>query len=139
MGDIKLLAMIGAVLGWVAVPATVLIASLTGSAVGIPAILIRGRHLRPRAGMRVGAAVAVVTAAVLWIVEWRVSPVQEFWPPSLLPLALGLGVGALVGLLVTVRIAARRYPIPFGPFLALGALLSLFLDPQTFAWLMPWT
>jgi prepilin signal peptidase PulO-like enzyme (type II secretory pathway) len=88
--------------------------------------------------MRVGAAVAVVTAAVLWIVEWRVSPVQAFWPPSLLPLALGLGVGALVGLLVTVRIAARRYPIPFGPFLALGALLCLFLDPQTFAWLMPW-
>ena len=41
--------------------------------------------------------------------------------------------------LVTVRITARRYPIPFGPFLALGALLCLFLDPQTFAWLMPWT
>ena len=138
-GDVKLLAMIGAVLGWVAIPATVLIASLTGSAVGIPAILIRGRHLRPRAGMRVGAAVVAVTAVVLWIVEWRVSPVQAFRPPGLLPLALGLGVGALAGLLVTVRIAARRYPIPFGPFLALGALLCLFLDPQTFAWLMPWT
>ncbi len=139
MGDIKLLAMIGAVLGWVAIPATVLIASLTGSAVGIPAILVRGRHLRPRAGMRVGAAVAIATAAVLWIVEWRVSPLQTLWPPSLLPLALGLGVGALAGLLVTVRVAARRYPIPFGPFLALGALLCLFLGPQAFAWLTPWT
>jgi len=137
MGDIKLLAMIGAFLGWVAIPPTVLIASLTGSAVGIPAILIRGRHLRPREGLRVGLVVGGLTVGALWLLQVVVSPLPSVAPDPL-AVALGLGIGALAGLLVTVRLAARRYPIPFGPFLALGALLCLFLGPESFGWLMPW-
>lgn len=44
-GDIKLLAWIGAVLGWKAIPATILLSSLVGSAVGI------GLALRSRDGL----------------------------------------------------------------------------------------
>ena len=43
MGDVKLLAMIGGVLGWRGVILTMLVASLTGSIVGIAA-MVRGGH-----------------------------------------------------------------------------------------------
>lgn len=41
-GDVKLLAMIGAFLGWVAVPVTLFFASLSGSTVGLALILKKG-------------------------------------------------------------------------------------------------
>jgi leader peptidase (prepilin peptidase) / N-methyltransferase len=41
-GDIKLLAMIGAFLGWPSIPVTLFLASLGGSAIGITAMLIKG-------------------------------------------------------------------------------------------------
>lgn len=46
MGDVKLLAMIGAFLGWRAIPFTLFIASLTGSVVGVTAMILQ------RAGSR---------------------------------------------------------------------------------------
>lgn len=138
MGDIKLLAMIGAVLGWTAIPATVIIASFCGSAVGIPAILMRGRHLRTRDGIRAGVVLAMVTLALLWILEWLVSPSAGLPVPGLRQVALSLAVGGVTGLLVTIRLAARRYPIPFGPFLALGAVVCLLIEPRFVIWLTPW-
>ena len=42
VGDIKLLAMIGAFLGWPSIPVTLFIASLSGSAVGLTFMLARG-------------------------------------------------------------------------------------------------
>ena len=47
-GDVKLLAMIGAWLGWKAVPFVVLASSLTGSILGIIALLMSGKGLRTR-------------------------------------------------------------------------------------------
>ena len=86
-GDVKLLAMIGAFLGWQAIPAVIIIASLAGSVAGLVAMLDRpGRRRLQR-------------------------------------VASHLGPGAVA---VSLRRASRRTEIPFGPFLALGALLVLY-------------
>jgi leader peptidase (prepilin peptidase)/N-methyltransferase len=71
-GDIKLLAMIGAFLGWQAVPVTLLISSLGGTFVGFGLLLLQGRD--------------------------------------------------------------TRVPIPFGPFLAFGAICALFYGNELIAW-----
>jgi leader peptidase (prepilin peptidase) / N-methyltransferase len=71
-GDIKLLAMIGAFLGWRGIPVTLLLASLSGSIVGVTLMLTRG--------------------------------------------------------------ADSRVPIPFGPFLAAGAVCSLFFGDALIRW-----
>jgi leader peptidase (prepilin peptidase)/N-methyltransferase len=71
-GDVKLLAMIGAFLGWKAVILTILLSSFIGSIVGIAVILIKGKDF--------------------------------------------------------------KYAIPFGPFLALGAVISLFWGEQLIHW-----
>ncbi len=71
-GDVKLLAMIGAFLGWRAIPVTLMIASLTGTALG-------------------------------------------------LALMLGRGEG-------------RQMAIPFGPFLAAGAVVALFVGEPLMQW-----
>ena len=71
-GDIKLLGMIGAFLGWPAVPFTMLVSSLTGSIVGL---------------------------SLMW------------WTGS-----------------------DAKYAIPFGPFLALGALAYVFCGEEVLTW-----
>lgn len=71
-GDIKLLAMIGAFLGWKAILPIIFISSLIGSLVGIPLMLVKK--------------------------------------------------------------ADSKLAIPFGPFLALGALIYLFWGPQLIDW-----
>ena len=45
-GDIKLLAMIGAFLGWQAVPVTLMIASLIGTVVGVGVMVVQRRDSR---------------------------------------------------------------------------------------------
>jgi leader peptidase (prepilin peptidase) / N-methyltransferase len=94
-GDVKLLAMIGAFLGWQAIPGVLVVASIAGSIAGIAVMLSRGAS---RAGRRV---------------------VKRF------------GVRALP---VFAQRAARRTAIPFGPFLALGAVLALYHPELTQPW-----
>jgi leader peptidase (prepilin peptidase)/N-methyltransferase len=90
LGDVKLLAMIGAFLGWQALPAVLVIASVAGSVAGLAVMAgSRGRRRGRRVARRLG-------------------------PRALLPYA---------------RRAARRTEIPFGPFLALGAVLALYAPP----------
>ncbi len=95
LGDVKLLAMIGAFLGWQVIPGVIVIASLTGTLAGL--LVIAGA-----AGRRVGRRVV-----------------------------RRLGRGAL---LPYVRRAARRTAIPFGPFLALGAVIALYLPALAQPW-----
>lgn len=71
-GDVKLLAMIGAFLGWQAIPVTLLLASLTGTLIGVVVMLARGSD--------------------------------------------------------------SRTPIPFGPFLAAGAVCALFFGDALIHW-----
>jgi leader peptidase (prepilin peptidase)/N-methyltransferase len=99
-GDVKLLAMIGAFVGWQGVPLVILIASVTGSIAGMLVIFSR----RGRAGVR------------------RVG--RTLGPRAVLPFLRRLG---------------RTTEIPFGPFLALGALVVLYLPtpPRWLALLAP--
>jgi leader peptidase (prepilin peptidase)/N-methyltransferase len=71
-GDVKLLAMIGAFLGWKAVILTILLSSLIGSVMGVIIMIVKGKDL--------------------------------------------------------------KYAIPFGPFLSLGAALSLFYGEKIIQW-----
>lgn len=71
-GDVKLLAMIGAFLGWQAIPVTLLLASLTGTFIGVGFMVARGSD--------------------------------------------------------------ARTPIPFGPFLAAGAVCALFFGDALIHW-----
>ena len=71
-GDVKLLAMIGAFLGWKAVILTIFLSSFIGSIIGITVMLIKGKDF--------------------------------------------------------------KYAIPFGPFLALGAVISLFWGENLISW-----
>jgi leader peptidase (prepilin peptidase)/N-methyltransferase len=71
-GDVKLLAMIGAFLGWKAVILTILLGSLIGSIVGIIIMILKGKDF--------------------------------------------------------------KYAIPFGPFLSLGAVISLFYGENLIRW-----
>jgi leader peptidase (prepilin peptidase)/N-methyltransferase len=91
-GDVKLLAMIGAFVGWQAIPAVLVIASLSGSLAGVAVMLAHGASA---AGRRV---------------------IHRFGLRALLPF---------------VRRRARRTAIPFGPFLALGAVLVLYVPGLT--------
>jgi leader peptidase (prepilin peptidase)/N-methyltransferase len=93
-GDVKLLAMIGAFLGWQAIPAILVISSVSGSVAGVVVMLAHGAsgaggRIRRRFGLR----------------------------------ALG----------PFVRRRAQRTAIPFGPFLALGAMVVLYL-PRLATW-----
>jgi len=71
-GDIKMMAMVGALMGWKTVMLTTFLGSLTGSLVGIFLMIFRGR--------------------------------------------------------------GRKAKIPFGPFLALGAVITLFFGEEVLAW-----
>lgn len=71
-GDVKLLAMIGAFLGWKAVILTILLSSLIGSVTGITIMVLKGKNF--------------------------------------------------------------KYAIPFGPFLSLGAVISLFYGQNIINW-----
>ena len=95
LGDVKLLALIGAFLGWQAIPVVLIVASVTGSFAGLAVIATR---------------------------SWRAAARR---------IVRRHGVLALGPFL---RRAARRTEIPFGPFLALGALLALYAPPATLLW-----
>jgi leader peptidase (prepilin peptidase)/N-methyltransferase len=71
-GDVKLLAMIGAFLGWKSVILTILLSSFIGSIIGIAVMLIKGKDF--------------------------------------------------------------KYAIPFGPFLSMGAVISLFIGEELIRW-----
>jgi leader peptidase (prepilin peptidase)/N-methyltransferase len=45
-GDVKMLAMIGAVLGWRSIPAVLLLASISGAVIGVPLALRSGRGMQ---------------------------------------------------------------------------------------------
>jgi leader peptidase (prepilin peptidase) / N-methyltransferase len=57
------------------------------------------------------------------------------WKAALMTIMLGAVIGSVVGLaLIMMRIMRRDEYVPFGPFLALGAIFSLFFHHELITW-----
>lgn len=74
MGDVKMLAMIGAFLGWKLVLLTLILSSFVGSLVGVGIMVIRRESIRYALPFGTFLAVAALVAAVAGdaIVAWYV-------------------------------------------------------------------
>jgi leader peptidase (prepilin peptidase) / N-methyltransferase len=110
LGDGKLLSVIGALLGWRALPPIIFAASFVGVLVSIPILLIQRRR-EERA-----AATAPATS-----------------PPAEAPAEPPSGE-ADTPVIPTIR----RTEVPFGPFLSLSAYVYLLAGPEIQAALMNW-
>jgi len=114
LGDGKLLAIVGALFGWRAIPAIVLLASLAGILISVPVLLLHRRRE------------AVVASAV---------------PPSPAPPSGASGPTATqptprASRAPSAPVSIRKAEVPFGPFLAASALAYLFLGKLAWAALM---
>ncbi|MGH7254790.1 MAG: prepilin peptidase [Nitrospirales bacterium] len=57
------------------------------------------------------------------------------WQPTLLTVMVGAVLGSVVGIsLIAAKVMQRDQYLPFGPFLALGALFSLFFHHELLDW-----
>jgi leader peptidase (prepilin peptidase)/N-methyltransferase len=57
------------------------------------------------------------------------------WKPALLTIMIGSFTGSVIGIsLIALRVIKRDDHIPFGPFLVLGALLSMFFAQPLLDW-----
>ena len=57
------------------------------------------------------------------------------WHAVLVTIFLGAMLGALVGIvLILLRRQGRKEPVPFGPFLAIGALLTMVWGDAILTW-----
>jgi leader peptidase (prepilin peptidase)/N-methyltransferase len=101
LGDGKLLALIGAVLGWQALAPVIFLGSVLGTLVAVPVLLIR----RGRGNPAVAAGE---------------TPAPGEAPPA------GAPVGSVTTSAPVPALALRHTEVPFGPFLATAALVYLF-------------
>jgi len=111
LGDGKLLAMIGAVMGWRAIPVVLFIAAIIGSVISIPLLLLRRR----------GAPTESTSTP---------SPSSDSPSGSSSDLSSGPPDGEKDE-------SFARIEVPFGPFLAIGALIYLFAGPLIWSLLIP--
>jgi leader peptidase (prepilin peptidase) / N-methyltransferase len=109
LGDGKLLAMVGAVMGWRSIPIVLFLGSLAGSAIMIPVLLVTRRRSVQSAAQGTGE--------------------QQQPPPPFEP---GADREAEVE-----PASLRRTQIPFGPFLVVAALIYLFAGDQIWTLLIP--
>jgi leader peptidase (prepilin peptidase)/N-methyltransferase len=57
------------------------------------------------------------------------------WKQALLTIFIGALTGSVIGLFLMVfKGKSRKHPVPFGPFLSLGAVVSLFAGPAIWNW-----
>ena len=57
------------------------------------------------------------------------------WKLILLTIFIGVFIGSIIGIiLIILKIKGRKDPIPFGPFLSLGAVISIFWGTKIIQW-----
>ena len=57
------------------------------------------------------------------------------WPNVIITIILSSFLGSLVGIFMMIFFGkGRKYPVPFGPFLAIGGIISLFFDKEIIGW-----
>jgi leader peptidase (prepilin peptidase)/N-methyltransferase len=57
------------------------------------------------------------------------------WQAVLVTIFLGATLGAVIGIgLMLLKQKGRKEPIPFGPFLALGAFIAMVWGPELIFW-----
>lgn len=57
------------------------------------------------------------------------------WINVIITIILSSFIGSVVGILMMIFLGkGRKYPIPFGPFLAVGGIISLFFHDEIVAW-----
>jgi len=100
LGDGKLLAMMGALLGWKALAPIVFTASFAGIAVSVPVLLVQRRRQTPPPAP---PSVSAPTAEPEQAASQTAAPVAP--------------------------LSVRRTEVPFGPYLSASALAYLFLEP----------
>ena len=129
LGDGKLLAFMGALLGWKALPPIVCAASFVGILVSVPTLLVQRRRQRAAVAAAPAAKVAMAPPAGDAVaVEPPVGGEVAAAPPAAVP-ASGDGAAAAPASEPSppVPISIRRAEVPFGPFLSASALAYLFL------------
>lgn len=119
-GDGKLLAMIGALFGWQGVVASLFLGSISGSILGIGALLI-ARHTRRRQRAQAGPGEADGPALD------RAGP--EAAPGTGPEVDAEIGSGIDSGLADLADVPLRHVELPFGPFLVLGAIAYMYTQP----------
>lgn len=138
-GDIKLMGMTGAILGWKSVAPTIFLGSLFGAGVGIVIMTIDAlRHrtvpLKDLFSRLVVSAIVGVVLGTTWLslLSHFAGP-QFLWKENL-DLMLKAIVFCLVfgSVFLILQRGDRKLEIPFGPWLALGTVLYVFLDPPIF-------
>ncbi|MBN2574518.1 MAG: prepilin peptidase [Deltaproteobacteria bacterium] len=120
LGDGKLLAVMGALLGWKALPAIVCAASCVGILVSVPVLVVqRRRRTKAAAPAPAGPQASPATS--------------EPAPDAAVPGGQDDAAGpAQAG---ATPVSIRRAEVPFGPFLSASALAYLFLHRQAWAFL----
>ncbi len=74
MGDVKMLAMVGAFLGWKLALVTLMLASLAGSIIGVALIALKGRDMKYALPFGTFLAIGAGLAATIgpWLLDWYV-------------------------------------------------------------------
>jgi leader peptidase (prepilin peptidase)/N-methyltransferase len=122
LGDGKLLAMIGAVMGWRSIPVVLFMAAIIGSVISIPLLLLKRRSSSSSTPMRSPTATPMT------------SPTPDVRSGSSSDSTSDRSSGSPDG---DEDESFARIEIPFGPFLAIGALIYLFTGPLMWSVLIP--